>query len=77
MSIPFKVKVVDEVNGLPIVETTYWYAGRWRTAAGVVAHRAGRRRRHQNPIDRVKSNIASNCAYRERMIDGPRPTREV
>lgn len=72
MSIPFKVKVVGEVGGLPLTETTYYYAGRWRTAEGIQAHRAGRRRRHQNPVNRINSDIASVAAKRERMVDGSR-----
>ena len=66
-------KIVGYNMGLPVVEITYWYAGRWRTAAGIAAHRAGRRERHRMPISRIKSDIASTAAKREGMIDATRP----
>jgi hypothetical protein len=75
--IPFKCRVVGEHMGLPIISVTYLYAGRWRTAQGIANHRAGRRRRHQDPVDRIKSDIASNAAKRERMVDGSGTQREV
>lgn len=50
-----------------------WYAGKRRTEKGIKAHRVGRSKRHQkNPIDRIKSDLASSHCKREKRINATR-----
>jgi hypothetical protein len=70
----------EDGDGFPYYDTTYFYAGRWRTKDGVLAHREARKRRRpgkRSPIGQIRHDMARTHSKRERMIDATRSQREV